>query len=397
MSSTALSAIRLANTRAVIGALDAHGGMSRAQLCTATGLSRTTTHAILRELMDDGVVIEGPATPLGGPGRPERRLRLDPGAGVVMGIELGRSQAAAVVLNWSGVVLWSSTTAVDDPLDWDASVAILMELVGRATAPPRAGTNKLRHALVGLPGLMPSSPHHVGTDERDRRIADVRSRLTESLGVPVGVTGNTRLAAVAEFRGRGLAQETLIYCHLSRGVGAAIVLGGHLLRGATNSAGEFGHMRTTDDGPPCHCGSHGCLETLVGTDRVLAQARDVRPDLQDFDDLCRRTATDPALRRLAEDTARTLGRAVGNMCNIINPEHVVLGGDLVRLTDDWDVLVAAGLDDTALGQVQEGMSLSTSLHGRQAASHGAGLLALDHILGRANLLESDGSHDPTHH
>lgn len=396
MSTAALNAIRLANTRAIIEAFHAQGPMSRAQLCEVTELSRTTTHRILRELMESGVVVERPAVPSGGPGRPERRLDLDPDAGVVMGIELGRSQAAVVVLNWAGALAWHSTTHFEAPLDWDASLTALMDLVDRAPH-QHTGGNGLRGAMVGLHGLMPSSPDHVGPGERDRRLGDLRTRLTTRLGVPLGMASNTRLAAVAEFRARDLSNENLIYFHLSRGVGSAILLGGHLLTGSTNSAGEFGHVRILEDGPPCQCGSHGCVETVTGVDHVLARASHLSPDLRDFDDLCQRTPSDPALRRLAEETAKTLGRAIGNVCNVINPGHVVLGGELVHLTGDWRELVAVGLHDTALGQVGADLEVSLSRHGQHAASQGAGLLALDQVLGRVNILEGEEPHDPVPH
>lgn len=388
MSTAALTAIRLGNTRAVIEALDSHGEISRARLCEVTALSRTTAHRILRELMAAGAVIERPRAPLGVPGRPERLITLNPDAGVVMGIELGRSQTAVAVLNWAGTVVWAARSRFDGPLDWHSSLNVLLELVDRAPSQliARGG---LRGAMVGLHGLMPSSLNHAGTDDRDRRIADLQSALRSRLGVPLGVASNTRMAAVAEFRARHLADSDLVYCHLSRGVGAAILIGGQLLRGSSNSAGEFGHVRLTDDGPDCHCGSRGCLESVIGVDHVLERARQSHPSLKNFDELCGSTSSDPALRRLAEEIAHTLGRAIGNMCNLINPGHVVLGGELVHLTDDWRELVAAGMDDTSLAQVRQHLQVSLSLHDRQAASHGAGLLALDHVLGRVDILEGE--------
>ena len=386
MGTAALSAIRRDNTLAIIGALDEHHELSRAQLCTATALSRTTTHRILTELIESGVVVERAVSP-SGPGRPEGLLALNPGAYAVMGIELGRAQATAVLLNWAGEVAWSRQVNFEIVLEWDAALGALESFLDESVGAD--DISQLRHAVVGMHGLMPSSRDHMGSQERDRRVAELRHRLEQRLGVPVVVAGNTRLAGLAEYRARSLSHEDLVYCHLSRGVGAAILLKGKLWAGSTNSAGEFGHIRIMDDGIACHCGSHGCLETVISVDRVLEQARQLRPDLRDFSHLCRVAAWDPAMRALAESTAHTLGRALGNLSNILNPEHIVLGGELVRLTDDWVSLVVEGLEDTALPQVSKSLRLSPSLYNRLAAAHGAGLLALDHILGREKILEGD--------
>lgn len=386
MSTAALSAIRRGNTLAVIGVLDEYGPLTRAQLTAATALSRTTTHRILAELISSGVLTELFDEPAG-PGRPTGRLGLNTTTGAVMGIELGRAQVAATILNWAGEALWSQSSGLESASDTRATLRIIDAMLD--TAAHTGDLSPLRQAVVGMHGLMPSSRDHINNEERDARIQLVSKHLADRLSVPVVVTSNTRLAGLAEYRSRGLDRQDFIYCHLSRGVGTAIILGGTLRAGFSNSAGEFGHTRVITDGAPCHCGSHGCLETQIGMDSVLRRARILRPELRDLAQLRRMSTYDPALRALAVDVAHTLGRALGNMSNILNPEHVVLGGELVELTDDWFTLVGEGLNDTALPQVSSGLRLSPSHHQTFGSAHGAGLLALDQVLGRVSLLEGN--------
>lgn len=386
VSTAALSAIRRDNTLAIIGALSTSGQLTRAQLVRATTLSRTTMHRILGELLSTEVLIERFNEP-DGPGRPTGLLGINTTTAAVMGIEIGRAQVAATVLNWAGEALWSQSRSIASARDVDATLHIIDEILMAATE--TGELSPLRHVVVGMHGLMPSSRDHTDNKERDSRIQLVSKHLTDRLSVPVMVTGNTRLAGLAEYRSRGLTAQDFVYCHLSRGVGTAIILGGTLRAGFSNSAGEFGHTRVVNDGPECHCGSRGCLETLIGIDSVLQRARALRPELRDLEHFRRMSSDYPELRTLAVDIAHSLGRALGNMVNILNPEYVVLGGELAELTDDWLTLVTEGLHETALPQVSNGLRLSPSHHRTLGSAHGAGLLALDHILGRASLTEGE--------
>lgn len=374
-----LKAIRQTNIRAIIDVLSTHGEMSRAELCSTAGLSRTTTHRILRDLLAQQAVTERIPDEHRAPGRPERLISINPDAGVVAGIELGRSQLAAVLVNYAGQVVWANELKLAQPMQWDTALEKLLELLDEL-GPERISL--LRLGFVGSHGLMPSSVNYIGSDERDLRIAQLSDALSARLQVPISAQSNTRMAAVAEFRSRGLSTENLIYCHLSRGLGSAIVLAGQVFTGSSNSAGELGHMRISDEGRPCHCGSTGCVETVAGLDSVLRDAREHRPELKDFEDLRDLVPVDPPLRGVAENAAATVGQAIGNMCNVVNPEYVVLGGELVTLLPDWTSRVARNVVQTSLSQVSEILQISEAIHGSRAASYGAALLALDVLLGR---------------
>lgn len=114
----------------------------------------------------------------------------------------------------------------------------------------------------------------------------------------------------------------------------------------------------------------------------MERARKLEPELTDFSHLCEAVSGSVDLKNLAIETAFALGNAIGNMCNVVNPEYVVLGGELVDLLPDWVAQVNVGVNQTALQQVREGLHLSTSVHRQLAAAQGAGLLALDIVLGR---------------
>jgi predicted NBD/HSP70 family sugar kinase len=116
---------------------------------------------------------------------------------------------------------------------------------------------------------------------------------------------------------------------VASGLGAGIVLGGRLHRGATGIAGEVGHVQVGEDGQVCRCGNRGCLETLVAAPRLLAvlqPAYDEDLSVERVLELDR--AGDAGVRRVLSDAGRAVGRALADLCNSLNPEAVVLGGSL---------------------------------------------------------------------
>ncbi len=150
------------------------------------------------------------------------------------------------------------------------------------------------------------------------------------MAVPVFADNDANLGALAELNnGAARGASDLVYVKVASGVGAGIVLGGRLHRGATGIAGEIGHVQVGEDGQVCRCGNRGCLETIVSAPRIadlldpaydepLSTARVLELDV----------AEDAGVRRVLSDAGRTIGRALADLCNSLNPELVVVGGSL---------------------------------------------------------------------
>ena len=155
-------------------------------------------------------------------------------------------------------------------------------------------------------------------------------------GVPIaGFTGNdVNLAALAEHRhgaGRG-AQHLLCVATGHRGVGGALVLDGRLHTGSSGLALEVGHLTVNPEGPPCHCGSRGCLDIeadplafLTAAGRAPGPAR--CPCSSSPATCCATEYADPAGRaRAAEQLIDRLGLGLAGLVNILNPDRIILGG-----------------------------------------------------------------------
>ncbi|MER3456667.1 MAG: hypothetical protein C4304_07260 [candidate division GAL15 bacterium] len=177
---------------------------------------------------------------------------------------------------------------------------------------------------------------------RGWREVPLRRMLQERLGCPVLLENDANAAAVGEWwRGAGQGAQHLVYLTVSTGVGGGLVLDGRLYRGATDTAGELGHVVVDPQGPPCSCGRRGHLEGLAsgpaiarwaaeqiraGCRSSLAgkeplSARDVAVAAEEGDELARE-----AFRR----AGTYLGLAVAGLVNLLNPEVVVVGGGVAQ-------------------------------------------------------------------
>ena len=329
-----LERLRAGNSRAVISLLAAQGAMSRADLARATGLSRTTVSSLVTTLIASGHVVETAdrgSPHKGGSGRPPLLVALSAPTGGVVGVDIGHAHIRVAAADRTGAVLTQDVASVD--VDSHGAQALDQAARMARTALKRAGLSRGELQAIGM--CVPAP-----LDRRSARIStgilpgwqdlDPSAELGRRMGVPVFADNDANLGALAEVShgaARGVAD--LVYVKVASGVGAGIVLGGRLHRGTTGIAGEIGHVQVGEDGQVCRCGNRGCLETIVSAPRIaelLGPAYDERLSTERVLELDE--AGDAGVRRVLSDAGRTVGRALADLCNSLNPELVVVGGSL---------------------------------------------------------------------
>jgi predicted NBD/HSP70 family sugar kinase len=159
----------------------------------------------------------------------------------------------------------------------------------------------------------------------------VAEAMQARLRAPVGLDNTANLAALGELRSGALrGVRTGCYIKASYGVGAGLVLGGELFRGSAGTAGEIGHLTIDENGPICRCGNRGCLDTFVGSRALLGALAASHGQLTLRDVLVRTAEGDPGCRRVLADAGRHIGVAAAGLVNLLNPEVIVVGGQLAR-------------------------------------------------------------------
>jgi predicted NBD/HSP70 family sugar kinase len=330
--SGSLGSLRESNRDRVVQALRMLGVASRADVARRTGLSRSTVSSIVAELLAEGLVVdrEEDGRPSSA-GRPPALIALDPAAGVAVGIDFGKRHLAVAASDLSHRVL--AEEWIEMPEDYEAEDGIdrAAELVDRVLSDGAADRDRVLGVGMGIPGPVHRSgvvgssailPGWAGTRGADR--------MAERLGFHVWLGNDANLGALSEATwGAGKGAAALVYLKLSTGIGAGIVIDGELFDGAGGTAGEIGHITLDETGDICRCGSRGCLETFAAgaaIARMLSRSRGEELDVDAV--LSRAAAGDPGCRRALRDAGRAIGVAVANLCNLINPERIVVGGSM---------------------------------------------------------------------
>ncbi len=335
-----LESLRRLNRLRVIRALRDEGQISRADIARRTGLSRSTVSSLVADLQADGLVVERPEPGLAHGtqgGRPPILLSFDASAGAAVGIDFGHSHLRVAVSDLASTILAERSHPLDTDHDALQGLDMAAELVEDALAEAGVERSTVIGAGMGLPGPIGQREGVVGSSAilpgwiGMPAEAEMRRRLD----LPVMVDNDANLGALAEAAfGAGRDAGDLVYLKVSSGIGAGLILNGRLYRGSGGFAGELGHVLVHPGGIVCRCGNRGCLETVAATGALVDLVRRSHgPDFTVDDLLEAARAGDPGCRRVVEDAGRALGQVVATVLNVLNPELLVVGGQLAAAGD----------------------------------------------------------------
>jgi len=394
--------LRGENRFEVLHALFDLGPSSRQELARHTGLSQATVATLVGQFLAEGVLtITAKERP--GVGRPYERLAIDPGRGRIVGVDVAETYVVATVYDLALGPLGQGEVALDEHENGQRYVVDgIVDAIGRAVA--SGGTDRERIVGVGV-----SMPGHVhpgagvsvfapGWDWHDVRIEEL---LAARLELPVHIDNPLKAVALSEmWFGVGRGVDSVAVVNLGTGVGAGIALGGSLIRGSTNNAGEWGHTLLELDGRPCRCGRRGCVEAYVGAAGLEATLTAIDPGhpalrrrgQRDFVVAVAEglAAGDPAVRELLARTARYLGAALGDLVNLLNVPAVTLTGWMSRALADWLVpAVREELPRHVLPGSLPGLTVQASPVPGNAVALGMAAFTLEQFLARLGLAGPD--------
>jgi glucokinase-like ROK family protein len=336
VDSGSLRSLRELNSRRVFDVLREKGTASRAEIARATGLSRSTVSSIVSELLKGSLVAEG-AEGTGVAhgeqgGRPPVLLSLKSSAGLALGVDFGHTHLRVAISDLSHEVLAETREELDVDQSAEEGLAGATKLVNQVLEDAGADRDRVLGVGMGLPGPINQAARTVGSTAilPGWVGVDAAKELSRRLELPVQVENDANLGALAEFVwGSGQGHSELVYIKLSSGVGAGLLLGGRLYQGAGGTAGEIGHTVVQEGGAICRCGNRGCLETVASARAIAGMLSESRGEEISTRRLLELSANgDSAAARLIEEAGREIGIAVANLCNLINPDRVIVGGDL---------------------------------------------------------------------
>ncbi|MET9860453.1 ROK family transcriptional regulator [Streptomyces smyrnaeus] len=321
--------LRAMNDRAALDLLVAHGPLTRTRISELTGLSKPTASQLLARLEETGLV-RSRSKESGRPGPNALLYEIEPTAAHVAALSADPHGISAVVADITGTVVGRARVEADSVAEdvRHRTAQLVKEAVDGALRDAGLGSTEPHTTVIGTPGAIdPQSgelryaPHLPGWHSRT-----LRAELAEVLGTPVTIENDVNLAAMAE-QHAGAAQDhddfTLVW--VDNGTGAAIVVGGVLLRGATGGAGEIGYMPLPGaplarGGPGEYAAANagGGFQSLVSVPAVRRLA-DGKPLAEALADLSVR-----------EETARRLANGIAAVVAVVDPQLVVLSGAVAR-------------------------------------------------------------------
>lgn len=345
------------------------GVATRAELGRITGLSRPAVATRVADLIGRGLVVERADGPSTG-GRPPARLEFNAAGGAVLVANLGQSRGQLAVCDLAGTVL---ARADGPPAEVSAGKTLPRLLDQWSGLLENAGVSPASVRGVGL-GVPDAVEHVAGRWDA----VEIGPPISARFGVPAYLDNEVNAAALGEHTAHP-GVDDLLFVKISTGIGAGLIAGGRIQRGALGAAGEIGHVPVpAADGPgaPCRCGILNCVEAVAGGTALLA--RSGADDLPGLAALAR--SGDAATVALLRDAGRRIGEVVATAVNLLNPAVVVLGGDLVGA----DEPLIAGLREivyqrsTALAT--RSLRIEPSRLGETAGLVGCAAMVLDRVL-----------------
>lgn len=355
---------------------------TRAQLAELTGLARSTIAARLDALMRLGLVVPYGGVSTGG--RPPSLLAFNPGARVVAGIDLGATHASAALADLDGRILAERSQRLDIASGPKKVLGWVERNVRDLLADQRRTVGELAAIGIGLPGPVEHStgrainpPIMPGWDRYD-----VPGHVQRAFDVPVLVDNDVNVMALGEQHAHLRGVPDLVFIKVGTGIGAGIISGGTLQRGAQGTAGDLGHVYVPRGADvTCRCGNLGCLEAIAAVPALARAIRETGVEVAADADVVRLVrAGDPEAVKAVRQAGRDLGEVLAALVNLVNPSVIVIGGALAVAGES----LLAGIREVvylrSLPLATEHLHITTSRAGERAGVIGAAALAIGHAL-----------------
>ena len=342
---TTVRDLRKSNRARALWEVFLNGPLTRQEVGTVAGLSPATVSNLVAALVAEGVVAEVGLEDSNG-GRPRGLLQVNPGYGYVIGVDVGETAFLVELFDFGLQPLARHTSVTDmTVLDPDDAVSHIVAGVEAVIAEAGVARTAILGVGVGVPGLV---EHHADAVVHGQSVGwhavPLEKMLRDRTRLPILVDNGAKTLGQAE-RWFGAARSTgnAVIVLLGIGVGMCIISNGEVYRGATSSAGEWGHTTVVAGGRTCRCGAQGCLEAYVGAGAIVARYEQLKRrraasgpgELESrIAGIIARAGRDRIADQVLDETVSYLGAGLADLVNLFNPERIVVGGWLGRTLSD---------------------------------------------------------------
>jgi predicted NBD/HSP70 family sugar kinase len=373
------TSLREANRARIVDSLKHHGHLTQVELAGATGLSPATVSNIVKELSASGVLHTEIASRSG---RRAIEVTLARQLGLVAGLHFSSRHLRIAISDIGRTVVAENHVplALEHRHDSELNRAAL--LLTDMVESVNASMSDILAVGVALPAPIDTRTGMVSTPGllRGWEGISVSEVLSNRIQRPVFVDNEANLGGLAEFRSGAMKDARgAAYIRVGHSISAGLIIDGAVFRGVTGKAGQIGHVTIDENGAICRCGSRGCLDTLAGGPALLELFRD-DPGMQRIRDLLvRAEGGDASARRVIADAGRHIGIAAASLCNLFDPERLVVGGELAQAGEILLAPLRHALERSALHGLAGFPTVVQGALGDRAELLGCLALAIDHV------------------
>lgn len=357
------------NRHRILQAVRLHGPLARVDLGAIVALSPASVSSITGDLMRDGLIREVPGNDAGrGRGRPKVMIELTPTAACMIAVKLSINRIEVTLGDFAGGIGPMQVRALNTlELTGAGLIEAFADMIDACIAAIPAEFGPLTGIGLAIQGLVHKNETLVWSPALTVRNVNIAAPLARRFHLPVIAMNDADCIALSiRHRPELQAVENLAVVMLGAGVGMGLILGGRLHSASSGAGAEFGHTKYQLDGPLCHCGRRGCIESFVGDYALYRDARSML-DLPNTDALHPSEEQMQALVELArnghpvatslfQQAGRALGYGLSNLIALIGPDLVLLTGSGVRgyaqMEEEMRRSLEEALVDTLLEQTE---------------------------------------------
>ena len=271
-----------------------------------------------------------------------------------LGIDVGGTNVKIALVSDKGIIVYSNSIPTRAEMGYEYTINSIKEAIKVLLKETNQNPKDIEGMGFGFPGqidcqkgivrLAPNIPGWV-----DVPIAEI---MENEFGIPTRVDNDVRTAALGELNyGAGIGCQNLVCITVGTGIGAGLVINGKLVRGASNAAGEIGHIKLNmEGGPLCGCGDRGCLEAYASGPAIVAMAENyikggkstkyrelANPEITPYIVSVAAQEGDPVAKQIFRIMGEYIGMGLTSVVNLLNPEKIIIGGGVA---DAGEILFA---------------------------------------------------------
>lgn len=372
--------MRSTNKHSILDFIQRNGPVSKPEIAAHLGLSATSVSTFINELLTEETIIPcGNAKSTGG--RKSILFQVNPHAFFSIGFDLQVDRIIALLLDFNSARIGEWEIPLDNTDEWTV-VEKLRQLIPAILSEKNLSPSKLTGVGIGVPGIVHGES---GLVEFAPNLGwkNVNLHHALDLNCPLTIENEANAAALGERSfGNGKGISNLVYVSIGMGVGCGLIINGRLFSGRTYHAGEFGHMTIDPNGLPCRCGNKGCWESYTSNHSTLSQyTQRTGEPLVSYQDFSQKIRQDnPDALSILDETIRYLAIGMANIANGLNPEMMIIGGEIAELREVVFNSLLKHVKERCLDKTFSGLTIEFSRLGNQAAALGMAELMIRRTL-----------------